>query len=401
MKTNEQIQAALEARLPQMTAWRRYLHQHPEPSFHEQETARYIAEQLREMGCDIRTGVGGHGIVATIRGERPGPVIALRADIDALPIQDEKDVPYRSTVDGVMHACGHDAHTSTMLGIASYYQSVRGELQGERRLLFQPAEEICPGGAKPMIEAGVLEGVDAIYGVHLWSPLPYGAVATRPGPFMAAADEFTVTVTGQGGHGGLPHQTIDAVVAGSALVQALQSIVSRNVNPLQPAVLSVGAFHAGKSGNVIAERAVMNGTVRTFDPQTRRMIRARMEQIVAQTAELHGAKGELNYREGYPSVVNDAGEVDRFMRVAAQLPGELQVERSDMIMAAEDFAYYLQQVPGCFMFVGAGNEQTGAIYAHHHPRFDLDERAMAVAARLLIAMAEDRVGAASGTAGAG
>ncbi|MBJ6363286.1 M20 family metallopeptidase [Paenibacillus sp. GCM10012307] len=372
-----------------MVGWRRYLHRHPELSYEEKQTSLYIAEQLRAMGCEPVVGVGGHGLTVLIQGEKPGPVVALRADIDALPIQDQKQVDYISTVPGVMHACGHDAHTATLLGIAKYYMDHRSALAGARKLIFQPAEESTPGGALPMIREGVLENVDAIYGVHLWTPLPVGMVASKSGAFMAAPDEFYIDITGRGGHGGLPHETIDAIIIGSALVSALQTIISRNVNPLEPAVISVGSFQAGSTTNVIAETAHLRGTVRTFNPDTRKLIRQRMEEMIQQTCSMYGGKGVLDYREGYPTVVNDADEIARFFKVGGKLLPQEQVQQSGLIMAGEDFSYYLQQRRGCFMFVGAGNPEKGARYPHHHPLFDIDENAMLISANLLIGMAED------------
>jgi amidohydrolase len=276
-----------------------------------------------------------------------------------------------------------------MLGIAKYFCSNRERLEGERRLLFQPAEEVTPGGALGMINSGALIGVDVIYGVHLWTPLPYGIVAARNGPFMAAPDEIYIDITGRGGHGGLPHETVDAIVVGAALVQALQTIVSRSVNPLEPAVLSIGSFHAGTTGNVIAERCRLTGTVRTFSEEARIRIRERLEAIVYQTATMHGANAVLDYRDGYPTVVNDDVEAERFFRVAAERFGPEAVQTSTLIMAGEDFSYYLREIPGCFMFVGAGGEACGAVYPHHHPMFDLDERSMLISAKLMIAMAEN------------
>ncbi|MWC26735.1 M20 metallopeptidase family protein [Paenibacillus sp. MMS18-CY102] len=391
---SEQLQAAYA----DMVEWRRYLHRNPELSFREQQTSSWIAKMLRSFGCDVQEGVGGYGVVAELSSDEAGPCVALRADIDALPIEDAKSCDYASAVPGVMHACGHDAHTSTLLAIARTYAHNRSDWKGTRRFLFQPAEELCPGGAVPMIKDGALEGVEAIYGVHLWTPLPYGTLASRGGPFMAAPDEFTIQIVGKGGHGGLPHQTIDAVVAGASLVQSLQTIVSRNVDPTEPAVVTVGSFQAGTTGNVIAERATLHGTVRTFRNEVRAGIRSRMETVIQHIAEMFGAQITLDYREGYPAVVNDDGEAERFQSVAKRLFGDEAVQLSGLIMAGEDFSYYLQQVPGCFMFVGAGNDACGASYPHHHPRFDIDERAMLHAARLLIGMAEHR---ASGTAPAG
>ncbi|ACT02410.1 M20 metallopeptidase family protein [Paenibacillus sp. JDR-2] len=389
MKTSSYIKEQLQRLYPEMVRWRRHLHQNPELSFQEVHTSRWIAEQLKAFGCEVREGVGGHGLLVTIKGEKPGPVIALRADIDALPIQDEKECEYRSKVPGVMHACGHDGHTSALLAVASFYQQHKAELAGERRLIFQPAEEQTPGGAIRMIEDGALDGVDAIYGVHLWSPIPYGQTATKPGPFMAAADEFTLEIIGLGGHGGMPHKTVDTIVIGSALVQAVQSIVGRNVDPLKPAVVTIGSFQAGTTNNVIAERCAMKGTVRTFDEESRKLTHDRLEQLINHTCSMYGAKYDYHMRIGYPPVINDEQEADRFFRVSGELFGTENTLRSEAMMVAEDFSYYLEKVPGCFMFVGAGNEETGVVFAHHHPRFDIDERAMVHSAQLLIQMAED------------
>ncbi|MDQ8733470.1 M20 family metallopeptidase [Paenibacillus sp. LHD-38] len=389
MQTEDIVDLALQQLFPKMIKWRRHLHQYPELSFHERVTSSWIASQLSELGIEVRTGIGGHGIIAVINGDLPGPIIALRADIDALPIQDEKKCEYASKVPNVMHACGHDAHTATMLGIATYYAANRAGLSGERRLLFQPAEEVTPGGAKPMIEDGALDGVDVIYGVHLWTPLDYGLVASKPGPFMAAADEFVIDIIGRGGHGGLPHQAVDAILIGTDLVQSVQSIVSRNVNPLHPAVVTIGSFQAGTTNNVIAERCRLKGTVRSFDEKTRMMIHVRLESLVTHVCQMHGAAFDYQMRIGYPPVVNDEEEAARFFKVGESLFGGSAVVSSEAITVAEDFSYYLEKVPGCFMFVGAGNESSGATYAHHHPKFDIDEKAMQRAARLLIEMAED------------
>ncbi|BBH19626.1 putative amidohydrolase YhaA [Paenibacillus baekrokdamisoli] len=389
MNTKTEIDTMLQTIFPDMVQWRRYMHMHPEVSFQEKETSNWITQRLQEMGCKVETDDSGYGLIVRIQGEKPGPTIALRADFDALPIQDEKECEYASTVTGAMHACGHDAHTATMLGIASYYSSIKEELHGERRLIFQPAEEITPGGAVGMIANGVLNDVDAIYGVHLWTPLPYGMVASKGGPFMAAPDEIYIDIKGKGGHGGLPHETVDSIIVGSAMVQALQTIISRNLNPLEPAVISIGSFHAGSTANVIAERCKLVGTVRTFSEEARIRIKERLHAIVKQTAELYGAVAALDYRYGYPTVVNDPIEAERFFKVAPDQFGHAAVQQSPLIMAGEDFSYYLQKVPGCFMFVGAGNEACHAVYPHHHPKFDLDERSMLISAKLMITMAED------------
>jgi len=396
MRDHLESAGKLDRLLPDMTAWRRHLHMHPELSFQEKRTSAWIAERLREIGCDeVREGVGGTGVVAVIRGARPGPVVALRADIDALPIQDEKDVPYRSTVPGVMHACGHDAHTAALLGVAAHYAGAREGMAGERRLLFQPAEEVTPGGAIGMIEDGALDGVSAIYGVHVWTPLPFGTIASAPGPVMAAADDFHLEIKGKGGHGGMPQETIDAIAAGAAFVQAVQTIVSRSVDPLEPAVVTIGSFQAGSAPNIVAEVCRLSGTVRTFDPKVRALAQERLRGIADAVCRQFGASYEIDWLDGYPPVVNDGREAERFFTVARRLFGDGAVERMRPLMVCEDFAYYLERVPGCFMFVGAGNAACGAVHPHHHPRFDIDERAMLSTARLLVAMADHFAGEAA------
>ncbi|WP_314584226.1 amidohydrolase [Paenibacillus terrigena] len=372
-----------------MVEWRRYLHKNPELSYKEAKTAQFVADRLRTWGIEVKTGVGGHGVVGTLRGDFPGKTIALRADMDALPIQDEKTCDYASTVPGVMHACGHDGHTSTLLGIANYYSQHRDMIRGELRFIFQPAEETCPGGAIQMIDAGVLEGVDIMYGVHLWTPISVGKTASVAGPLWAAADEFFIDIEGRGGHGGVPHVTVDSVLVGAALIMNLQTIVSRSVDPLDSAVVTVGSMQAGTMQNIIAERCSIMGTARTFNQETRSLIKRRIETIVEQTCAMYGADVHLNYLMGYPPLVNDAAETARYQRIATHLFGEEQTIEAPKMMPAEDFAYYLQRVPGCFILVGAGNEEKGMHYPHHHPRFDFDEQAMYTAAKLLIHLAAD------------
>ncbi|MFL1674159.1 amidohydrolase [Paenibacillus thiaminolyticus] len=378
---------ALASRYEETVAWRRHLHRHPEVSYEERQTALFVAEKLESFGLEVTAGVGGHGVVGSLK-NGAGPVVALRADMDALAIQDEKACEYASTVPGVMHACGHDAHTATLLSVARAMAEHREEWSGEVRFVFQPAEEVSPGGAQAMIKEGTLQGVDRMYGVHLWTPIPSGMVAVRPGPMMAAVDDFFLTVYGRGGHGGMPHLCTDAVVIGAQLVQQWQTIVSRSVSPLQPAVVSVGALQAGSTQNVIADRAVLKGTIRSFDPAARELLRERFETILQHTCAMHGAEYELEYRVGYPALVNHESEAERVRRVAAGCFGAERVQEADMLMPAEDFAYYMKEVPGCFVLVGAGNGEA-ASYPHHHPRFDIDEPAMLTAGELLAGLACD------------
>ncbi len=376
----------LEALFPEMVAWRRHLHQNPELSYQEERTSAYVADHLEALGLEVKRHVGGHGVVGELRGGGRGPVIALRADMDALPIQDEKSCEYASVVPGVMHACGHDGHVAALLGTARYLASRRAELHGTVRFIFQPAEELSPGGAQPMIAEGVLDGVDEIYGAHLWTPFPAGEIMTRSGPIMAAADEFLLEIIGKGGHGGLPHETIDSLMVGSHLVVNLQSIVSRSLNPVEPSVISVGSFHAGSGFNVIAEKAILNGTVRTFEHSLRMLAQERVTRVTADTCSMFGADYKLDYKLGYPPVVNHKAETEWVMETAAQLFGADQVKESPLIMAGEDFSFYLEKVPGCFFFVGAGNKEAGITAPHHHPRFDIDESAILRTARLFSAL---------------
>ncbi|WP_201305445.1 M20 family metallopeptidase [Paenibacillus puerhi] len=392
------IYEALEAAYPEMVEWRRYLHRHPELSYGETATAAFVAGKLRSWGLEVREQAGGgHGLVAVLRGARKGPTVALRADMDALPIQDEKGCDYASVVPGVMHACGHDAHTSTLLAVARTMSEHADLLRGQVMFVFQPAEETTPGGALGLIEEGLLDQVDVMYGIHLWTPFEVGTAACKPGPAMAAADEFVIEIRGKGGHGGLPHEAVDSVFVASQLVVNLQSIVSRSADPTEPCVVSVGSIHSGTTFNVIAETAVLKGTVRTFDKELRNKVRQRLETIVEQTCLMNGASYELDYKMGYPPVINAAEEAERFARAAPRTFGMERTKRSPLIMAGEDYAYYLEKVPGCFMFVGAGNPAKGIVHPHHHPKFDIDERSMLYAAQLFVDMTLDYMKTAEGT----
>ncbi|EKP94065.1 amidohydrolase [Thermaerobacter subterraneus DSM 13965] len=376
----------LKALFGTMVAWWRHLHQHPELSFQEVETPRFIAERLKEAGIPARTGVGGRGVVGVVEGARPGPAVALRADFDALPIQDEKDVPYRSQVPGVMHACGHDAHTATLLAVGRVLMEERHRLRGRVVLIHQFAEEVAPGGAKPMIEDGCLDGVDVIFGTHLWTPLPVGRVGYCPGYAMAAADRFEIEILGQGCHAAAPHQGVDPILVAAQVVTQLQQVVGRMVDPLEPAVVSVGTLHAGTAFNVIPETATLTGTVRTLSPAVRDRMEVLLERLVRGTCEAHGAGYRFRYERGYPALFNHEDMTAFAAEAIGRYAGAEAVERVAPVMGGEDFAYYLQKVPGCFFFTGAGNPEVGASYPHHHPRFDIDERAMLVAGRALLAV---------------
>ena len=364
---------------------RRDLHQHPELGFEEVRTSTMIAERLESWGLPTRRNVAKTGVVALIEGALPGPTLLLRADMDALPIQEETGLPYASQTHGRMHACGHDGHTAILLTTAGLLASQRAQLRGCVKVVFQPAEE-GPGGALRMIEEGVLDApkVDVALGLHLWSPLPLGQIAVSPGPVMAAADHFSVKIIGKGGHAGAPEACIDSVLIAAHIVTALNSLRGRYVDPFEPAVLSVTRIQAGNADNVIPGEADLGGTVRTVRPETRELLRIRMRELVFGIAKGFGAHAQFEYLEGYPPLSND----ERITRIVTEvcskvvgLPSGMMPQRT---MGGEDMAYFLREVPGCYFFLGAGNDATGCGYAHHHPRFNLDEEALLLGVELFL-----------------
>lgn len=382
--TPSSVRPAIRALQPELVAWRRRLHQYPELGFREHRTAAFVHQCLEAWQIPHEVGIAGTGIVATLEGQGAGPVLAIRADMDALPILEENAVPYRSQCEGVMHACGHDGHTAIALGIAHYLVHHRDSFQGTVKIIFQPAEE-GPGGAVPMIEAGVLQNptVDAIIGLHLWNNLPLGTVGVRNGPLMAAVELFECDIQGRGGHGAMPHQTVDAVVVGSQVVNALQTIAARNVDPLESAVVTVGTFQAGQAHNVIADTARLTGTVRYFNPALGDMLPQRIEQVIAGVCQSQGASYHLNYWKLYPPVIND-GAIANLVKAVAETVVETPagVVPDCQTMGGEDMSYFLQAVPGCYFFVGSANANLGLNYPHHHPRFDFDETALAIGVEL-------------------
>ncbi|MBW4613383.1 MAG: amidohydrolase [Desmonostoc vinosum HA7617-LM4] len=386
------IRLAIRSLQPQLTEWRRRLHQQPELGFQEKLTAEFVRYNLQEWGIEHQTGIAQTGIVATIKGEQlpTAKVLAIRADMDALPIQELNEVPYKSQHQGVMHACGHDGHTAIALGTAYYLQQHRQDFSGTVKIIFQPAEE-SPGGAKPMIDAGVLKNpdVDAIIGLHLWNNLPLGTVGVRSGALMAAVESFNCTLFGKGGHGAMPHQTIDSVVVAAQIVNALQTIVARNVNPIDSAVVTVGELHAGTKHNVIADTAKMSGTVRYFNPTYQGFFAQRVEQIIAGICQSHGANYDLKYWGLYPPVINNA-EITELVRSVAEQVVEtpMSVVPECQTMAAEDMSFFLQEVPGCYFFLGSANPDKDLAYPHHHPRFDFDETALIMGVEIFVRCVE-------------
>ncbi len=367
--------------LPGVIADRRHLHEHPELAFQELETAKFVAERLESLGLeDIRTGIGGTGVTALIRGcKGSGKVLMVRADMDALPITEENAVDYKSTNPGVMHACGHDAHTAMLLGLTRLLNERKGEFAGTVKVLFQPAEEVPPGGAIAMIRDGALEDphVDAALGMHVASNLPVGTIGVRPGPAMASGDLFTIRIQGKGGHAASPHRAVDSIVVGSHLVSAIQTIVSRNTDPVDTAVVSVTAFLAGEAFNVIPDTAELRGTVRALRNEVREQVERRLEEIATQIGTAFGVTIDVEITTGYPSLVNDEGLCVLVREAAVEVVGESRVIDMPPVMGGEDFARFTHECPAMFFFVGTGNDERGTGWPHHHPRFDIDEEGMA------------------------
>lgn len=380
------IRPEIQALHPQLVEWRRHIHQYPELAFREEMTAEFVSKKLTEWGINHRTNIAKTGIVAVIPGTRPKPVLAIRADMDALPIQELNPVPYCSRHGGVMHACGHDGHTAIALGTAYYLSQHRDNFPGTIKMIFQPAEE-GPGGAKPMIDAGVLKdpNVDAIIGLHLWNNLPLGTVGVRSGALLAAVELFDCVIQGRGGHGAMPHQTIDAILVGSQVVTSLQTIVARNIDPIKSGVVTVGTFHAGNARNVISDSVKLGGTVRYFDPILDGFFRKRVEEIIAGVCQSQGASYTLDYWQLYPATINNKAMADLVCSVAenfVETPAGVVPECQTM--GGEDMSFFLNKVPGCYFFLGSANAQRGLVYPHHHPRFDFDETVLSIGVEMFI-----------------
>lgn len=384
--------------IEQLVADRRTFHQHPELAYNETATARTVAERLQLCGCEVKSAVGRTGVVGLLSGTKSAPraisvsreperdseiassrTLLYRADMDALQIREENEVNYRSQNDGVMHACGHDAHVAIALAVAKQISKERDQLTGNLKFAFQPAEE-GGNGALAMIEDGVLEDpkVDAAVGLHVWNNFPVGTVGIYTGAMMAAVDEFALTVQGVGGHGALPQQTVDAVVVAAQIVTALQTVVSRNVSPLDSAVVTVGSFNAGTAFNIIAGSAQLRGTVRTFNLETHQQIPAMIERVIRGTCEAMGATYKLDYIRQTSPLVNASEVCEMVAECAAEVVGAENVIRDESVrtMGGEDMAYFLERVPGCYFFLGTRNEKRGFVHPHHSPRFDIDESAL-------------------------
>jgi amidohydrolase len=375
-------------------AWRRDIHQYPELLYDTHRTSAFVADRLREFGCDeVATGLGRTGVVGVIKGKQPAAsgdirVIGLRADMDALPIEEATGLPYTSRTPGLMHACGHDGHTAMLLGAARYLAETRN-FSGDAVVIFQPAEE-GGAGAKAMIEDGLMDrfGIDQVYGMHNGPGIPIGSFAIRPGPVMAATDSIDIRIEGHGGHAARPHKCIDSVLVGAQIINALQQVVARSLDPLDSAVLSICEFHAGNARNVIPQTAELRGTVRTLTPEVRSLVEKRVREIVSGVAQITGARIDLAYERGYPLTVNHAAQTDIARKIAAEVAGEGNVEEMPPLMGGEDFSYMLQARPGAFIFCGNGNSA-----GLHHPAYDFNDEAILYGTSYWIKLVENTLAA--------
>ena len=375
----------------ELTELRQFIHAHPEMAWKEVETSKLIETKLRALGFqNIRRGFKGtgSGVVADLKGSKSGPCIALRADIDALPIREENAVPYVSTLDGVMHACGHDAHAAILIGAATILSGMKESIAGTVRVIFQPAEEAGnDSGAPAMIKEGALEGVDAIAGLHVWSQMPAGTFGIRKGPAMASADIWEVVIQGQGGHGAMPHTAIDPTVALAHIISVLQTVVSREIDPLESAVVSVGKVEAGNAPNVIPDKAVVTGNVRATNRKTRDGMEARMKRVIDGVSAALRCTSTLKYTQIYPVTVNDPAMTVMLGDVAGRMFGADKVIEMPIAMGSEDFSYYGEKIPATFGFLGMGDPQKGSDKPHHSPHFNSNDAVLANGAAMMAGMA--------------
>lgn len=372
----------------EMIALRRDFHKHPELGFCEKRTAGIIARYLENLGLEVHEGIGTTGVVGLLTGSTPGKTLMLRSDMDALPIQEKNEVDYKSVNDGVMHACGHDGHMAILLGTAKVLSRMRESLRGRIKFVFQPAEESL-GGARAMIADGVLDNprVDAAFGLHLISMLPLGFIGWKYGPIMASMDSFTITIKGVGGHSAMPEGGVDAILISSHVITMLQSLITKDISPLSPVVIHVGTIKGGDAPNVIADKVVLEGTVRTLDMNVQKLVPERMERIIAGIAQSMGGLYELDYESGYPTTVNNPEMTDLVRNAAGLVVKEDNVIEMPPTMASEDMSFYLQKVPGSYFYVGAGNSEKGLDHPHHNSLFDFDEQALEIGAKTMAHLA--------------
>lgn len=384
------IKEIIESSYSDLVEWREYLHAHPELSFKEEQTSAFVAARLEAMGISFQTGVAGTGIVALIEGRNPEKqCLALRADLDALPIFEENDAPYKSKVDGVMHACGHDVHTTCLLGAAKVLQSLKEEFEGTIKLIFQPGEEVLPGGASLMIKEGVLENpkVDKIAALHVFPTMNVGKIGFRAGQYMAACDELYLNVKGKGGHAALPGEYNNPIMIIAELLPKLEAYVKSLSDGTSPYIFAIGKLQAEGATNVIPPSAIAEGTLRTMDESWRKLIHEKMQAFVLQFLTSKNAQGELRIVKGYPSLLNNESFTSQSMQSAKDYLGAENVEEMDIRMTAEDFSFYSQKVPACFFRLGVRNEDLGITYGVHHPKFDIDKNALKVGAGVMAQLA--------------
>jgi amidohydrolase len=377
----QRVDAVLDG---QVVEWRRALHRRPEVAFHEFETTELLLAALGTLGVAVERPLE-TGAVVRLRGAGPGPVIAVRADIDGLPVEEETGLPFASVHAGRMHACGHDGHMAIGLGLTAVLAAVAAELPGEVRVIFQPAEEILNGGAQALLAAGVLDDVDMVVGLHLWSLLPAGGVAARVGPVMAATDEFRIEVRGRGGHGAIPHQAVDPIVTAAAIIGDLQTVVSRRLDPALPGVVTVGTIHAGSAFNVIPDTALMTGTTRAHSATVRELLHREIGRVAENVARAHGAEATCVIVPGVPVTMNDPAMAAVMTGAIREALGPDAILDAPAQMAGDDFGFLAERVPGCYLLVGAGGEEAGATFSHHHPRLTIDERSLGIGLRVLLA----------------
>jgi amidohydrolase len=371
---------------PRLVALRRHLHRNPERSFQEVQTAARMAQELADLGLEVQTGVGGHGVVGLLRGAHPGRTVAIRADMDALEIHEAATHDYASQTPGVMHACGHDAHMAIVLGAARLLSARRAELNGNVKFMFQPGEEIPPGGALDMLRAGVLENphVDAVIGLHMYIEVPVGKIALRSGQFLGGLGTFQVDILGKGAGGSVPHRGVDGIAVAAQLITSLQLLISREVNPLGSATLTITEIHGGGAGHVLAERVTLHGTALTLDSAVLADMPAHIEKIVAGVTAAHGAGYEFSYQPGYPPLFNDSAMARLVTEAGIDLLGRDNViDDFHPVMAADDLAHFTVARPGVCVLIGLANPAAGITAPHHHPRFDIDEDALPVGAAVI------------------
>lgn len=382
------LKAEIDERVPDLVAMRRDLHEHPELAFEEVRTSTIVAQRLRSLDLEVRTNIAKTGVIGLLRGDARSPgakTLAIRADMDALPIHELNEIAYRSTIDGKMHACGHDGHTSILLTVADILSKRRSELNGNVQFIFQPAEEII-GGAEPMIAAGALEGVDNIIGLHLISTYPLGRIGVRSGPVFASADRLEMIVHGKGGHAAAPHQTVDPVVIAAYITTTLQTLISRETSPFSPAVITIASIHAGSAFNIIPEQATIQGTMRAYSDEHRKYLLRRIREVAQGVATAMGGSCTVNWFDGCPPCINDPAMTEFVHNAAVATVGAQEVDDSEAVLTAgsDDMACFLNVVPGCYFIVGAHNEAKEAKYPHHHPRFNIDEDTLPLAVEALV-----------------